>query len=211
MVWHVVERARQAARLDRVLVATDDERIRDAVLERGGEVVMTAADHPSGTDRAAEVARSLEGDVVVNIQGDEPMLDPSGLDRLVDALRDEPDVPLATLRRPAAPGELDDPDVVKVVTDADRRALYFSRAPIPFPRGEEGGGWVHVGIYAFRRERLIEFAGMGPSPLERAERLEQLRALEAGWVVRVLDDRSRSIGVDTPADLERARKLLEGG
>ena len=210
MVWHVVERARQAARLDRVLVATDDERILEAVKERGGEAVMTAADHPSGTDRAAEVARRLEeADVVVNIQGDEPMLDPHGVDRLVDALRAEPALPLATLRRPAEPGELDDPDVVKVVADSAGRVLYFSRAQIPYPRGGDGTGWVHVGIYAFRRDRLMEFAGMPPSPLERSERLEQLRALEAGWTVRVLDDTGRSVGVDTSSDLERVRALLE--
>jgi 3-deoxy-manno-octulosonate cytidylyltransferase (CMP-KDO synthetase) len=212
MVWHVVERARRAARLDRVLVATDDERIRDAVRERGGEAVMTAAGHPSGTDRAAEVARGLgEADVVVNIQGDEPLLDPAGVDRLVDALRADPALAMATLRRRAGPGELQDPDVVKVVSDGTGRALYFSRAPIPYPLGGDGGGWVHVGIYAFRRERLLEFAGMPPSRLERAEGLEQLRALEAGWAIRVLDDPGRSVAVDTAADLERARALLERG
>lgn len=209
MVWHVVERARQASRLDRVLVATDDERIREAVLERGGEAVMTAPSHETGTDRAAEVARTIEGDVVVNIQGDEPLVEPAGLDRLVDALRERPELPLATLRRPAAPGELEDPDIVKVVSDARGRAMYFSRAPIPYPRRAGGEAWVHVGIYAFRRERLLEFAAMEPSALERTEGLEQLRALEAGWEIRVLDDAAVSLGVDTPADLERARELME--
>lgn len=210
MIWHVVERARAAGEIDRVLVATDDVRIRDAVAERGGEAVMTSPDHASGTDRAAEVARSMpEAEIVVNIQGDEPLLEPAGLDRMVRALRDDPSLPLATLRRPAEPGEQDDPDVVKVVTDAAGRALYFSRAPIPFQRGEAAKAWVHVGIYAFRRERLLEFAELPPSPLERAERLEQLRALEQGWTVKVLDDAGRSVGVDTPEDLERVRSLLE--
>ena len=212
MVWHIVERARSARLLDRVVVATDDERIRDAVEERGGEAVMTSPAHLSGTDRVAEAVRDFQGDVVVNIQGDEPMVDPAALDRLVETLRARPEVPLATLRRRAEPGELEDPNVVKVVTDAAGRALYFSRAPIPYPRQErESGGWVHVGIYAFRRESLLEFAQMPPSPLERAEGLEQLRALEAGWTVQVLDDAGGSVGVDTPSDLERARALLEPG
>ena len=211
MIWHVVERARAAVEIDRVLVATDDERIREAVANRGGEVVMTSPDHSTGTDRVAEVARSLEdADIVVNIQGDEPLLEPGGLDRLVRALRDDPEIPLATLRRPAEPGEHEDPEAVKVVSDADGRALYFSRASIPHQRGEATETWIHVGIYAFRRDRLLEFAALPGSPLERAERLEQLRALEHGWTVKVLDDVGRSIGVDTPEDLERVRALLEG-
>jgi len=141
MVWHVVERARQARNLDRVLVATDDERVRDAVAGLGGEAVMTAADHASGTDRVAEVARGLpEAAIILNIQGDEPLLDPESVDRLVQALRDEPALALATIRRPAAAAEMSDPNAVKVVCDGAGRALYFSRAPIPHSRGSAGPG-----------------------------------------------------------------------
>jgi 3-deoxy-manno-octulosonate cytidylyltransferase (CMP-KDO synthetase) len=211
MVWHVVERARQARQLSRVLVATDDARIRDAVRERGGEAVMTSPDHPSGTDRVAEAAGGIDADVVLNIQGDEPLLDPGDLDRLVEALDGDEEARIATLRRPAEPEEMPDPNVVKVVCDAAGRALYFSRAPIPHRKGDAAAPrWVHVGVYAFRRADLLAFAEMPPAALEREEGLEQLRALEQGWAVRVVDAAGRFLGVDTAEDLERAEMLMTG-
>jgi 3-deoxy-manno-octulosonate cytidylyltransferase (CMP-KDO synthetase) len=206
----VLERARRAASLDRVLVATDDPRIRDAVAELGGEVVMTSPDHASGTDRVAEVARGLDAEIVLNIQGDELLLAPDSLDRLVAALEGDPSIGLATLRLPAGDREMDDPHVVKVVCDARGRALYFSRSPIPH-RFHDGGAprWSHVGVYAFRRRRLLEFTALPATALEREEGLEQLRALENGWEVQVLDAEGEFLEVNTPEDLERARAVLE--
>jgi len=210
LVCHVVERARSAHSLDRVLVATDDTRIRDVVEEFGGEVVMTSPDHTSGTDRVAEVARDLEAAIVVNIQGDELMLDSASLDRLVEALEDDESIGMATLRLPAGEEEMADPNVVKVVCDAGGRALYFSRAAIPHRfRGVEAPRWWHAGVYAFRRHRLLEFSELPPSALEMEEGLEQLRALENGWTVQVLDAQGDFLEVNTPDDLERARQVLE--
>ncbi|TDI13919.1 MAG: 3-deoxy-manno-octulosonate cytidylyltransferase [Acidobacteria bacterium] len=210
LIWHVVERARSARSLDRVLVATDDTRIRDAVEEFGGEAVMTSPDHTSGTDRVAEVARNLEAEIIVNIQGDELMLDGASLDRLVQALEDDDSIGMATLRLPAGESEMADPNVVKVVCDSGGRALYFSRAAIPHRfRGAEAPRWSHVGVYAFRRRSLLEFAALPPSALEQEEGLEQLRALENGWTVQVLDAQGEFLEVNTPGDLERARQVLE--
>jgi len=193
-----------------VLVATDDTRIRDAVEEFGGEAVMTSPDHTSGTDRVAEVARNLEAEIIVNIQGDELMLDGASLDRLVQALEDDDSIGMATLRLPAGESEMADPNVVKVVCDSGGRALYFSRAAIPHRfRGAEAPRWSHVGVYAFRRRSLLEFAALPPSALEQEEGLEQLRALENGWTVQVLDAQGEFLEVNTPGDLERARQVLE--
>ena len=212
LVWHVLDRARRARTLDRVLVATDDPRIRDAVLELGGEAVMTSPEHASGTDRVAEVARGSEAEIIVNIQGDEVLLDPDSLDGLVEALQAEPELGLATLRLPAGEADLEDPNVVKVVCDASGRALYFSRAPLPY-RFRDGNAprWVHVGIYAFRRDHLLRFASLEPGALEKEEGLEQLRALEQGWEVRVIDAKGEFLEVNTPQDLEHARRVLETG
>ena len=210
LIWHVVERARSARSLDRVLVATDDTRIRDAVEEFGGEAVMTSPDHTSGTDRVAEVARDLEAEIIVNIQGDELMLDGASLDKLVQALEDDDSIGMATLRLPAGEPEMADPNVVKVVCDSGGRALYFSRAAIPHRfRGAETPRWSHVGVYAFRRRSLLEFTALAPSALEQEEGLEQLRALENGWTVQVLDAQGEFLEVNTPGDLERARQVLE--
>ncbi len=210
LVWHVVERARSARSLDRVLVATDDTRIRDAVEEFGGEAVMTSPDHTSGTDRVAEVALDLEAEIIVNIQGDELMLDGASLDRLVQALEDDDSIRMATLRLPAGEPEMADPNVVKVVCDSGGRALYFSRAAIPHRfRGAEAPRWSHVGVYAFRRRSLLEFTALSPTALEQEEGLEQLRALENGWTVQVLDAQGEFLEVNTPGDLERARQVLE--
>jgi len=211
MIVRVLERARAADGVYAVVVATDDEHIAAAVREAGGDVAMTPPDCPSGSDRCAHAARQLgELDIVVNVQGDEPLLDPAAIEELLGAFSD-PTVEMATLARPLEEGELDNPNVVKVVRNLRGDALYFSRAAIPFRRGEAAAPRAHVGIYAFRAAFLQAFTKLAPTPLERTERLEQLRALEHGHAIRVLDTNYRSVGVDTPEDLERVRALLARG
>lgn len=212
LLQHVWERARMLRTAEAVLIATDDERIARAARGFGAEAVLTRDDHPSGTDRVAEVARSLAAELVVNLQGDEPGFDGKAVDELVDLLAASPEVPMGTLAHPIGePAELADPNAVKVVVDLDGRALYFSRAPIPARRQGAGPALRHIGIYVFRRAFLLEFAAWPPTPLEQAEGLEQLRALEHGRPIRVLVTPHPSVGVDTPADLERLRRLLAAG
>jgi len=220
---------RAAKRIDRVVVATEDRRIADACRALGAEVEMTSPDHASGTDRVAEVVRGTGAgfDLVVNVQGDEPLVTPSALDRLVAAFDDRPDLGMATLAEPLPSTDaLFDPGTVKVVSASDGRALYFSRSPIPYHRGAQtvleadfrralaarpgglGGYWKHQGLYAYRRDVLLALTAMAPSPLELDEGLEQLRALQAGITIQVLESDFRSIAVDTPADLERAAAHL---
>jgi 3-deoxy-manno-octulosonate cytidylyltransferase (CMP-KDO synthetase) len=213
MVQHVYERARMAKNLDDVLVATDDERIRRAVAEFGGKAVMTSSAHASGTDRVAEVAASDPADVVVNIQGDEPMLDPVMVEEIVAPFRQGTSVGLVTIKKEIShQPEFADPAVVKVVTDPSGIALYFSRSLIPYPRKRTAHFRVfeHLGIYAYTRGCLLKLAGLPVSPLEEIEGLEQLRALENGIPILVVETASRaeSISVDTPADLERVREAL---
>lgn len=210
MIQHVYERARAARSLSSVLVATDDERIAAAVREFGGEVVMTSPGHRSGTDRVAEATRERQADVVVNIQGDEPLLEPQPLNALVSAFAERPGLEIATLATPIPhPEDATDPAAVKVVTDREGFALYFSRLPIPFYRdGQAGAYWRHLGVYAYRKEALLRFASLTPTPLEQAEALEQLRALEHGMRILVLPTQHEAIGVDTPEDLERVRRLM---
>lgn len=218
MIQHVYQRAREARRVDRIIIATDDERILDTVLSFGGEAVLTRKDHPSGMDRVAEVAASLPCEIVVNLQGDEPLMPPAAIDQVVALLDDEPGAALATIIVPLEDShELFDPNVVKVVMDLCGNALYFSRAPVPFPRdgvtnaeliSERPSFFKHLGLYAFRRPFLLELAKMRPSPLERVERLEQLRALQAGFKIRVGQGSYRSYGVDTVQELERVEGLL---
>jgi 3-deoxy-manno-octulosonate cytidylyltransferase (CMP-KDO synthetase) len=215
LVQHVVERAGQARLLDEVAVATDDRRVLEAVQGFGGKAYLTSPAHPSGTDRIAEVARDLVCDIVVNIQGDEPLLDPSVIDSAVEPLVREPSVRMATLGCPLGLEEAADPNRVKVVVDREGFALYFSRARIPYTRdGFPAGGMspylLHVGLYVYRRETLLALSGLPPTPLEQLERLEQLRALENGVRIRVVVTRHSSIGVDTPEDLERVRRMLAG-
>lgn len=203
------EAARKSRRASRVIVATDDRRIARAVEAFGGEAVMTKRSHPSGTDRMAEVARKVKADVYVNVQGDEPLLDPRAIDALVAGMKG---APMATLAHPVQ-SELEwcSLDVVKVVTDASGHALYFSRAPIPVMRqfNPRVRLWRHVGIYAFTAAALRQFVSWPPGMLERAESLEQLRALERGMKIRVLPVRFRAHGVDTPRDLAHVGKLLK--
>jgi len=211
LIQHVYERAAAARRVDRCIVATDDERIVTAVRSFGGEAWMTRADHPSGTDRIAEVARLLDGrpdDVLLNIQGDEPEIEPGYLDRLVERLEATPGCLTATLACPF-PGDADarDPNSVKVVCDRNGKALLFSRALIPYPRESDAAAedrrLLHVGVYAYRRAFLLEFAGWQPGTLERIERLEQLRVLENGYAMAVEVVEQASVGIDTPDDYER--------
>jgi 3-deoxy-manno-octulosonate cytidylyltransferase (CMP-KDO synthetase) len=227
LVERVFERARAARRPGRVVVATDDERIAAVVRGFGGEAVMTSPDHATGTDRLAEAARALDAGIVVNVQGDEPMLDPAGVDAAVDALCADASADLSTLSAPlVSSAEMLAPSVVKVVTDARGLALYFSRAPIPHVRRGAAADWAaaaeaavarglarkHVGLYAYRRAALLRFASLPPSPLEEAEGLEQLRALHHGMRIRVVPVAGGAgLAVDTPEDLERVRALLVPG
>jgi len=209
MIEHVYERAATALGEGHVVVLTDDERIRRAVEAFGGRCEMTPTDCASGTDRIAWAARQWSADVVLNLQGDEPMIDPLELLSLARHMTTHPADPMATLAAPCSAEDYGKASVVKVVCDAEGRALYFSRAPIPFARHEAGAEPLrHVGIYAYRRQALLRLAGMPPSPLERREGLEQLRALENGVSIRVLPASGAGIGVDTPDDLERVRRLM---
>jgi 3-deoxy-manno-octulosonate cytidylyltransferase (CMP-KDO synthetase) len=218
MVWHVAQRTRRARGLARVIVATDDARIAAAIAASGAEAVLTRAEHPSGTDRLAEVAERLDASIVVNVQGDLPLLDPAMVELLVARLTAEPALPMATLASPLHDeDEWRSPHVVKVVAGADGRALYFSRSPIPHDRDGsrapgEPLGWRHIGMYAYRRDVLLRLATLPPSPLENRERLEQLRALENGIAIGVVVWAATEplIEVDTPADLERARAAMDG-
>jgi 3-deoxy-manno-octulosonate cytidylyltransferase (CMP-KDO synthetase) len=215
MIQRVYEQTARASGVDRVLVATDDERIRNAVRQFGGEVVMTSPKHRTGTDRIAEVARGLDAKIVVNVQGDLPLLDPEMIDVAVTPLVEDDGVPMSTLQTPIRDEEeLRNPNVVKVVSDRDGFALYFSRSPIPFWRDEQPRGLTlaqrHIGLYVYQRDFLTAFARLAPTPLEEAEKLEQLRALEWGFRIKVCEVPEASIEVDTMQDLERARALLAG-
>jgi len=197
--------------VSRVIVATDDLRIATAVAEFGGNVRLTRVTHRTGTDRLAEVAASLDCDVVVNVQGDEPLIDPRAIAEAVRPFED-PAISMTTLyRRIENPLDLTNPDIVKLVVDRAGFALYFSRAPIPYAR-DPRGGWPplyrHIGLYAYRRSALLVLASLEETPLERAEALEQLRALEHGIRIRAVETEYDSIGVDTPEDLEHVRRLL---
>lgn len=214
MIQHVVERARQAERVSRVIVATDDDRIKKAVEDFGGEAILTRRDHRSGTDRVAEVAAHLEAEIYVNIQGDEPLIDPGTIDAVVSEMLDDESIQIAT---PCAaitlPNEIMDPNIVKVVRDFDGNGLYFSRGPIPWVRDTKAAilphHWKHIGLYAFRREALLEFPTLPPGELEQVEQLEQLRWLENGFHIRAVETDYDAVSVDIPADIERVEKILQ--
>ena len=209
MIEHVYRRAAAARGLQRVVVLTDDERIATAVRGFGGEVEMTPADCSSGTDRIAWAARGWDAEAVINVQGDEPLIDPQGISELAAHLERHPEDPIVTLAADAEPGDLDNPNAVKVVLDLQGYALYFSRAAIPYPRNP-GRAPVrkHLGIYGYRKEALLRLASLAPTPLEQSESLEQLRALENGLRIRVLPARSTSYGVDTLADVALVERVL---
>ena len=226
MVQWVYERAAQTELLSEVLVATDDQRIFDAVKKFGGRVVMTRRDHPSGSDRIAEVAATSDAEIIVNVQGDEPLIEPATIEAAIAPLLADNSIVMSTTSEPIeSAADLLNPNVVKVVTDPEGFALYFSRSPIPFPRSAvQAHGSIeaalaarpellsqyakHTGMYVYRREFLLNYAKLPSTPLEQLELLEQLRALEHGYRIKVVKVAHRSIGVDTPEDLERVRQIF---
>jgi len=211
MLQHVYERASQARYLTSTIIATDDPRVFEAARLFGAQVRMTRPDHVSGTDRVAEVASAHDAEIVVNIQGDEPLIDPAAIDAAILPLEHNSAVVMATLKKEIQNlREVADPNVVKVVTDRAGDAIYFSRCPIPFGReGHQPRHFKHVGLYVYRRNFLLEYSRLPVGPLEEAERLEQLRAIENGFKIRVVETEYESVGVDTPEDLERVAELIE--
>jgi 3-deoxy-manno-octulosonate cytidylyltransferase (CMP-KDO synthetase) len=212
MIEHVYRRAARSPIVSQVIVATDDLRIATRVNDFGGAVRLTKATHQSGTDRLAEVVATLDCDVVVNVQADEPLIDPDAITEAVEPFRHDPSVQITTLyRRITNAAELNNSNIVKLVIDRGGFAMYFSRAPIPFTR-DPRGGWPpmyrHIGLYAYRRNALMVLATLEPTPLERAEALEQLRALEHGIRIKAVETKHDSFGVDTPEDLEQVRRLI---
>src|SRR5579863_10022086 len=211
MLEHVWDRVKMARYLTDIVIATDDERIRNAARRFGADVRMTRADHVSGTDRVAEVASASDAELVVNIQGDEPLIDPEAIDTAIVPLTHEPAIQMGTLKKKIEDQrEIGDPNVVKVVTDRFQNAIYFSRSTIPHVRG--GGDalyYKHIGLYVYRRDFLLRYSDLPVGPLEEAERLEQLRALENGFKIRVVETEYESLGVDTPEDLARVSQLFQ--
>jgi 3-deoxy-manno-octulosonate cytidylyltransferase (CMP-KDO synthetase) len=213
MIQHVFERTKKAQTVQRVVVATDDGRIVDAVRGFQGEVVMTRSDHRTGTERVAEVAAREQGDVFVNVQGDEPLIDPVAIDTAVGALLEEPPAQIATVATAVRyASDIMDPNVVKTVLDFDGNALYFSRAPIPWLRDTQSKVsvkyWKHLGLYVFERAALLEYPTLPLGELERVEQLEQLRWMENGWRIRVAEVAHDAISVDLPEDVARVEKLI---
>ena len=209
MVVRVYERASQAARVSDTLVATDDERIRAAVERSGGKAMLTRADHPTGTDRLAEVAAAFpDVDLIVNVQGDEPLIEPALIDELIAQFEGEPELAMATVKTEIEDeAERANPNNVKVVCDKEGYALYFSRSLLPYPRKGGCPVYKHIGIYAYRRDFLLAYAKMQPTPLEQAESLEQLRALENGYRIKVVETKARFVGVDTAEDLAKVNEI----
>ena len=217
MLQHVYERASLATYLTSTIIATDDEQVYSAAKNFGARVRMTRSDHLSGTDRVAEVASAENAEIIVNIQGDEPLIDPDAIDAAILPLVHEPEIVMGTLKkRIEDPREIRDPNVVKVVTDRTGDAIYFSRCPIPFDRDRSAGMsptaipyFKHIGLYVYQRDFLLAYSSLPVGPLEEAERLEQLRALENGYRIRVVETEYESLGVDTPEDLQRVSRLFE--
>jgi 3-deoxy-manno-octulosonate cytidylyltransferase (CMP-KDO synthetase) len=223
MLECVYERVSRARLVDRVIVATDDARILEEACRFGAEASMTRPDHSTGTERVAEIAAREKFDILVNVQGDEPLIDPAAIDQAIGPLLDPAPPPMATLKKRISDlKDLQDPNVVKVVTDLRGNAIYFSRSLIPFPRdgaasaaapgtphGPHGAHFKHVGLYVYQRDFLLRYPHLPVGPLEWAEKLEQLRALENGYSIRVVETAYEAIGVDTPEDLERVRKIVD--
>jgi len=213
MIEHVYKRVKKAEVIDQVIVATDDRRIVEAVKNFGGKVEMTAKDHKSGTDRIAEVAKDLTTDIIVNVQGDEPLIKPVMIDQIVNPFADNEELIMTTLKKKIADlNEINNPNVVKVVTDINDFALYFTRATVPYQRDDKSGHvdyYKHIGVYAFRRDFLLKYSEMNPSKLEQIESLEQLRALENGYDIKVIETAFDTVGVDTPEDLGYVKELIK--
>lgn len=219
MIQWVYQRAIGARRLDQVIVATDDQRIYDTVRQFGGLVEMTSPEAANGTERVAEVARKLDSHLIVNLQGDEPAIDPAMIDQLVELMLVNPAAAVGTLvRKIEQPADLLNPNIPKVVVDQDFYALYFSRSPIPFCRDElpgekwlsQGDYYQHIGMYIYRRDFLLQLVTMPLSKLEQIEKLEQLRILENGYKIKVAVTQGRSFGVDVPDDIQKVEALLSG-
>lgn len=212
MIEHVYRRTASARHVDAVIVATDDARILEAVERFGGEARLTSPHHATGTDRLAEVAADLDCDLIVNVQGDEPLIEPDAIDQAIEPFGTDAALSMSSLCcRIRDLKEAGDPNVCKVVIGRNGFALYFSRAPVPFRRGpqDEGAGpFKHIGLYVYRREFLLRLASLEATPLERSESLEQLRVIEHGYSIKIVQTRHDSIGVDTPADLEQVRRML---
>jgi len=213
MIQHVVERVRRAELVTRVVVATDEASIKDVVEGFGGEAILTRHDHRTGSDRVAEVATHVQAEIYVNVQGDEPLIDAGTIDAVVSAMLEDDSVQVATpCTAILQPGDIMDPNIVKVVRDFDGNALYFSRAPIPWVRDTAESvaarHWKHLGLYGFRRDALLEFPTLPPGELERLEQLEQLRWLENGFRIRVVETDYDAVSVDVPSDVERVEKLM---
>ena len=212
MLQHVYQRASLSTYLTSMLIATDDERVYCAARSFGARVRMTRSDHLSGTDRVAEVASAEDAEIIVNIQGDEPLIDPAAIDAAILPMVHEPELVMGTLKkRIEDPREITDPNVVKVVTDRAGDAIYFSRCAIPFEREKSDNTpyFKHIGLYVYQRDFLLAYSALPVGPLETAERLEQLRALENGFRIRVVETEYESLGVDTPEDLERVSRLFD--
>lgn len=211
LIEHVYRRAKKVRGVERVLVATDDQRIQKSVEEFGGEAVMTSAGHKCGTERVAEAAESLEAEIIVNLQGDEPLIDPGSIEQVIAAMAESPEPPMATLKtRVLDEKDLRNPNVVKVVTDRDGFALYFSRSVIPHQgKNPDSEAFKHIGVYAYRKSFLHQFAQMEQTKLEKREKLEQLRALENGFKILVVLTEHDSIAVNTQNELEQVVTLLE--
>jgi len=212
MLQHVYERAALSTYLTSILIATDDERVYAAAKNFGARVRMTRSDHLSGTDRVAEAASAVDAEIVVNIQGDEPLIDPAAIDAAILPMVHEPEIVMGTLKKRIEDArEITDPNVVKVVTDRAGDAIYFSRCAIPFEREKSVNTpyFKHIGLYVYQRDFLLAYSALPVGPLETAERLEQLRALENGFRIRVVETEYESLGVDTPEDLERVSRLFD--
>lgn len=215
VIQHVYERAKKAKQLDDLIIAADDDRILKVVEKFGGKAVFTSKSHSTGTDRLTEVVNAMDVKIVVNIQGDEPLINPIVIDDLVSAMKADPSIAMATVvKKSYSLEEFKSPDVVKAILDQKNFALYFSRSPIPTllkpnEKNKESFFYKHIGIYAYNKEFLFTFKKLPPSYLETSERLEQLRALEAGYKIKAIETKFETVGVDTPEDLELAKALLE--
>jgi len=212
IIQHVYERVRQAKSLSDVYVATDDERIFSTVTGFGGKAIMTSGEHKSGTDRIAEAVSVSGGDIIVNVQGDEPLIEPSVIDAVSAKITNDSEIVCSTACTPIKDETMyKNPNAVKVVMDSNGTALYFSRSPLPFYRdGGFGGAYLHIGIYCFRKDFLKVFTSLRQTPLEKAENLEQLRIIENGYKIGVVVTDYHSFGVDTPDDLEKVKKIIAG-
>lgn len=209
LIQWVYERAKQAKKLSRLIVATDSSEIMRTVIQFGGEALLTSKKHPSGTDRVAEVARSLTHEIIVNIQGDEPLIRADSIDKLVDLMIKNSEVQIATLITRCHDDELRNPNIVKVVCGRNDFAVYFSRTPVPYFRNGNPNYYKHIGVYGFRRKILLALSNLPKSKLEKIEELEQLRALENNYRIKLIFTPYHTIGVDTPEDLQRVQRVLE--